>query len=221
MSLLFKSVARKAPVVALSILLLLFATWLTPIASAQQVNRIAASAPNADACTSPPTNFDPQTASNTELQSYGLPLLGPGKDKSQWLNVLSHAKHRVCASSTKRASHYPQPAPKNSATSVSTNWSGYIQSGNYLEIQSYWTLHFYNSSPSDSDESSWVGLGGNCANCNLLQAGTSDGPKDGITMWWEEYPANTMQAVGGLLCNSGDTIYGEVSYNYNDSNQKN
>lgn len=220
MLLLLKIVVRKFSIAALIVFLLTFATQFTPSVSAQQVNHLTSSTSTSSSCASPPATFNAQNASNTELQFYGLPLLGPGKDRTEWLNVLSHAKHRVCDSHVANVGHHSPPAPVSANSTHFTNWAGYLQSGNFVEVQGYWTVNFYSdNSPSDSDESSWIGLGGNCK-CNLLQAGTYNGPVDGHNdMWWEEWP-NPPHDVGSLICNSGDQFYGEVSYNYGDNNQK-
>lgn len=51
-----------------------------------------------DACLSPPDHWDPLHASPTQIASYGLPPR-PDGDPTQvakWLDIVSHAKHRVC-----------------------------------------------------------------------------------------------------------------------------
>ena len=178
--------------------------------------------PNALVCPSPPSNFDPLTASASELQYYGLPLR-PQKNVSQWATLLKAAKHNVCDGTTDSGTtSQSRPSRTDSYSNSSNYWSGYFaQSSNFDFIQAEWTVPCYNSShsPGNSRALTWVGIGGWYGNGYLWQGGTTEDSTNGYKFWWEDFPIQNLQIVNGITVHCHDVAYVEADYNYSYSNR--
>lgn len=156
----------------------------------------------------PPDTFAPATASNTELTLYGFPAK-PADQQAliQWQNrwgsyrtMVSPAfcktnRYNLSAlvagrNTTKSAPAAAGGSPR--AALLTYNWSGLVSypDSQYVAVQGDWTqpgVHDCGCGTTDTDESSWSGLGGvGRGNGGLLQEGT-DMRGDGSMNAWFEY----------------------------------
>jgi hypothetical protein len=185
---------------------------------------------NASPCVSPPAGFDPLSASDAQLLYYGLPrrptTTGPNFD--QWVMVVTHAKKRGCEAHVDTAipAHPHVKNPLGWAWQNGYNWSGWeVASNIFYTASGQWTVPCIDTSksPTGSDISNWVGLGGDNGG-NLWQAGTY-WPNDKRTWYaFYEYVTPTGGIKPQLLSNAGTIacghhMFAEIDYGQTYSGQ--
>lgn len=192
----------------------------------------------ASACASPSASFDPLHASSTELSYYGLPL-PHGRDAqsmAHWVDVVHHAKTRVCDAPIQgtRRSHPRTPTRVANArvagpltistNATSPNWSGVeATSGGFDWVFADWTVPCYNSanSPTYSTALQWIGIGGDPG--NLWQAGTETDWQVGGAYFWYEYvippDGGVAQQYVHMYVACGNLVNAQVDYNQTYANQ--
>ncbi len=114
-------------------------------------------------------------------------------------------------------------------STVSNNWSGYIESGTDFDsasatftVGSLYTPPAgcnnmpYGETSTNCTMSEWVGIGGN-GTSNLIQAGIEESPISGtneysLTPWWELLPAS-QQNLTNFTVRAGDIMYVDIYQN--------
>ena len=211
---------------------------LLTLASQGAVTHAAASTSSkaTSSCVAPPTNFNPLTATKSELDLYGLPPKPTNQqDLQRWVQMVSTAKNRGCGASIARPNLYSKikgaKTPGTAKTQAVTpffsstswyTWSGYATGWGYGsgfdEAYGNWNLPCVSAPDSSGYHSiTWVGLGGWYNNEYLLQAGTINDPTWGLSLWWEAWPSNAIQVISGISPHCGDKIFSDVWVNYSTS----
>jgi hypothetical protein len=169
------------------------------MASAQRAGMLPTNRPDVWAFPAPPTNFDPNDASDEELRSFGFP---PKPNDAQrldtWRMVTSSAGQRIVPQFGKSTLQH-RPAQKvqaasnltvknyagetvNPITQSSSNWSGFALSssnGTFSSLVGVWAIPSVTLPPGASCSGStpgyfssdWDGIDG-FSNTQLVQAGT-------------------------------------------------
>ncbi|QRF22901.1 hypothetical protein FY534_03825 [Alicyclobacillus sp. TC] len=174
--------------------------------------------------TTPPIDFHPLTASNTELKMYGFPTRPTNPAQlAVWKKAMSAWKASPAPVITV-TQIYNQPLHKLSRqmhnTAESSNWSGYYTDSSYNQwdaVQGTFAQPTDYSTSANKFESSWVGLGGVNSGA-LIQDGTQ--MNAGQYGAWYEYLGNGGLGVpeinfNNITVNPGDEMYTFVSYNPN------
>lgn len=147
-------------------------------------------------CASPPSNFDPPSASAQDIAYYGLPSRpSEAKALTEWEYTVQHAKYRWCGTQLDPTMHF------GTIASDSGNWSGYVVkeggSNTYDAARGWFTL----KCASTGHAGIWVGIGG---------SSTLGGTNYGDALWqagWDTYKHQFWyEGVGGSI-NSGGAIY--------------
>ncbi len=213
-------------------------SWLLligPVAHASSVTQQASSSK----CPTIPANFDYVHASKQQLHQYLLPAAPPVSDTqaySDWKSSVEATLHGkgICVNDEQTLivsnnGHPVRSAPLlvNCVTSAPpgtqcrTNWNGYFagdgsQPG-YNEIVGKWNVECVNisQSPSDSLQSSWVGLGG-VDEGNLWQAGSGWSTLAGYYLWYEAVGPGDPGEIEFGFPNCGDHIYVDLWFAPND-----
>ena len=172
---------------------------LPTMASAQRAGMLPTNRPDVWAFPAPPTNFDPNDASDEELRSFGFP---PKPNDAQrldtWRMVTGSAGRRIVPEFGKsRVSHRPAQTLRseqnvtvrnyagqsvNPSSLSSSNWSGFaLENDNvpFTDVLGVWTIPSVMLPPGASCSSGvlgyfssdWDGIDG-LTNQNLVQAGT-------------------------------------------------
>jgi len=212
---------------------LLLALASAGIRTAPQAHAATTSASTAiSTCVAPPPNFNPLTATKSEIALYGLPPKPTEKKSLQsWEQIVNTAKHRDCAASVARPDlssrlHASMPRSHSVTPNFSNSswytWSGYATGWGYGsgfdEARGNWYLPCVSAPDSYGYHSiTWVGLGGWYNNQYLLQAGTINDPTWGLSLWWEAWPSNKIQVISGIYPRCGDDIFSDVWVNYSTS----
>ncbi|URZ18624.1 G1 family glutamic endopeptidase [Clostridium felsineum] len=169
----------------------------------------------------PPSTFNPLTATDTELDKYGFPSRPTDKKQlAQWENAMRHAKKHVSLKiKNSNTTH---------GTSQSPNWTGYVcqgSSNNNTKFYQSCTEFFipqYNGSTND-DPAIWTGIGGYNGSYSIVQAGAdlnaTGSPYSGTTyggttqyeFWIEDFPENVSYA-SGIPIKPGDEVFVNVKY---------
>jgi len=168
----------------------------------------------------PPKDFNPLNASDSDLVKFGYPPRPTDSSQlQQWKSFVLNRK--ITALSTidtlnKRNSlnvnTYPVTPPSGYDT-ASDNWSGWLATSSYNEwdqVNGHFIAPTYHSTPcSPSDVSSWVGLGGD-GNVGLIQDGVSMESGYNPIPWYEWVgPNNTgvaEQEMPGVTVHQGDSM---------------
>lgn len=174
----------------------------------------------------PPEGFNPLTATDKQLETYGFPPR-PTDEKSllDWNEMMSNYKCTPVPQLEKTGnSHLPaQKADVPSTLSLSsttyyTNWSGYVAKGNFAQVQGDFVQPtIASSNPSYTHESTWVGLGGYNSG-KLVQTGTAMNTYAGNKEYyaWYEYlsPAhpNPEIRLKNVTVRAGDKIHAYCSF---------
>ena len=221
-------------------LTILSATLLlaVPYASAQQGidNRIPTNLPGVFTYPSPPSGFDPLTASDDQLAAYGFP---PRPDKNaegpyaSWEKAMKASKHRIIPV-LKVTNRYHGPniavGKVENSSATSNNWSGIVDStsvtsygpSSVTDIGSEFVVpvaeQAYGVCTGGWDySSSWVGIDGWNANApDVLQAGTDADAycSGGVTTanydaWIEWFPY-TETVISGFPVSPGTDMFVRV-----------
>lgn len=178
-----------------------------------------------------PANGGPMTVA--DLQALGISAIDPNSPPMQqgtrWVvpqcSAIPNGEQPGGPGVTSPTTVSPTPAvtPDNSGTATpvySPNWGGFVSNtgDTYSSAESEWSMpSSFPTPPGNTYESSWPGIGsGSSKSAALLQAGTAvDVSSSGsVTMypWWEFYPMNTEQRVGGLTIEPGSTEWAEVDH---------
>jgi hypothetical protein len=138
------------------------------------------------------------TLSDAQLDAYGLPSHQVlNEDPQKWSDLLAHAKHHYCDSSTQSGSsqslaHPSGVAPNSDPCCSHPFWSGYVatQGTTYEEAVLDFTVPNVLNGPAGSSVTIWAGLGGGNGSGVLVQAGVQSTPGANPTnrTWWEVYP---------------------------------
>lgn len=173
-------------------------------------------------CASPPSDFDPLTASDAELLRYGLPRhpANDGRDEVKWAEPLRHAKMRSCGPTIPGPKHIaPVQRPSGTTYSTSYNWAGYVATSHtYTLVEGKWTVPCYSPTVYHASALTWVGLGG-YGNSSLWQGGTTEDETNGYKFWYEFLPDQpNIQKLSSPTPRCGDSIYAEADYGVNIAN---
>ncbi|MGC2635571.1 MAG: G1 family glutamic endopeptidase [Acidobacteriaceae bacterium] len=149
--------------------------------------------PGVYAFTQPPADFNPRTASKTELESWGYPPRpdvseGP-EAQARWLEEVNPGLKRSVPELVIRPNTYNRQAMGfkagakgvNTIAATSSNWSGYALAGAggaapFYRVTGRWTVPTVKQAPGTCSggwdySSEWVGIDG-ATNSDLLQAGS-------------------------------------------------
>lgn len=196
--------------------------WLG-IANAQDANySITKNLPGmgeATVYTGAPAGFDPTTASDEELQTYGYPSRPDPNDMKAyavWQRAVSTT--RVTPELVPNPNRFHRPNQKMGSF-VSGNWSGYSVvkgSPTFDEVVGLWIVPSVNSESGSFTgySSMWVGIDGNCVCDDLVQDGTEqewDGGK-AVYYAWIEFIPNSELVASGFTVQPGDVIYATSSF---------
>lgn len=235
-----KQLLKSEFILSLAILAMIVATL--PLLSSHVTHAYAGSPSSGEAitnCPQPPQNVNLMTLSDAQLDLYGLPTHSMiNRNPQVWTSVLAHATHRTCGSypDPLKRSHRPVNAhhfvPAISCSGCySKNWSGnvdYGQRGTYRDGSVNFTVPSINGafSPSNSDVSTWVGVGGDSDFTSpivLVQAGVdvykacSVCPQYNESFYevWPNQP--TEQNLPLCRLNTGDQVYAFIDSNDNNN----
>lgn len=181
----------------------------------------------------PPDGFDPLTASDETLATYGFPERPEDPaELSEWTENMSCYESTPIPEieQTDRMHNVLQPAvnirslPANditNATSYSYNWSGYIAQGGtneFAQVQGDFVQPTIQSGcASNTYESTWVGLGGTNSG-KLVQTGTAMNTSGGGRNYyaWYEYlsPSHPNPEIrfNSITVRAGDRIHCYCSF---------
>ena len=182
----------------------------------------------------PPSDFNPLTAADTELQDWGLP---PRPDTNgaaaldHWTRMVTSTRVTPQLTFTNvvhgpgRNGRIAEP-DKNAIAWTFDNWSGYaitqqpgtFYSKNATWVQAYWTVPSvspppgYSCSSATYHSSQWVGFDGFTSNSqDVLQAGTETPCGNSDYVWYEWYPYNETR-VSDPTTAPGDYMFIQVAY---------
>jgi hypothetical protein len=178
--------------------------------------------------TGAPPDFDPITASDADLLTYGYPRRPTPSDKkayAMWQRAVSTTRVTPELVPNPGRFHRPNqqlatlPATKNTAKTTSGNWSGYSLVGGspaFDEVVGLWIV------PNISTQfesftgytSTWVGIDGNCKCDDLIQDGTEQEWVNGKPKYyaWVEFIPESEVVLNSFPIQPGDIIsaYSEV-----------
>lgn len=186
----------------------------------------------------PPSSFNPLTASDSALAYYGFPSRPQDSSNlANWRTTWSNFK-AVTLPSFCRTNRYnlpsqqasslsaPQAGTPSGAAANSFNWAGIVSynATGYVAVQGDWPqshVHNCGCGTTDTDESTWSGLGGWVGSQALLQEGTSM-QGTGTMFAWYEYlhacpPSNPNcnvpeLEISGLAVSGGMPIHTYTAY---------
>jgi hypothetical protein len=161
---------------------------------ASQPHVVPTNLPGVFAFAQPPSDFNPSTASNEDLESWGYPprvavTEGPAA-QARWLDEVNPALRRSVPELVSRPNAYNRQVMglklksklNNSIPATSSNWSGYAlvtaSGGQPLyKVSGHWTVPTVKQAPGTCSSgwdysSQWVGIDG-FNNADLLQAGSA------------------------------------------------
>jgi hypothetical protein len=175
------------------------------------------------AYTGAPSGFDPTTASDEDLQSYGYPRRPDPNDTkayAMWAKAVATERITPELGSNLGTFHLPNQriatlsTIKNTTNVVSGNWSGYSLVGGSPKLDEAvgaWIVPNINTQfeKLTGYTSMWVGIDGNCSCNDLIQDGTSQYWLNGSVVyfaWIEFFPENEVP-VKNFPVQPGDVIY--------------
>jgi len=170
------------------------AASLSPAGRVSLPHVVPTNMPGVYAFTQPPAEFDPLTASNEELESWGYrprPEVTEGPTaQAQWLEEVNPALQRVIPELVRRPDAFNRQLMglelksklKNATAATSGNWSGYAlttATGGqpFAHVTGRWTVPTVKQAPGTCSggwdySSQWAGIGG-FNDAFLLQAGSA------------------------------------------------
>ena len=172
--------------------------------------------------TGAPTGFNPETASASELMTYGYPRRPDFSDTvaySRWLKQASTT--RVDSKLVVDPLRYHRPNQRlktlstiaNTTNSTSGNWSGYSLvkgSPKFDEVVGDWIVPNVNTQFSNITgySSMWVGIDGNCSCNDLIQDGTEHDWVKGTVTYdaWIEFIPEAEVVIPGFAVQPGDVV---------------
>jgi hypothetical protein len=180
----------------------------------------------------PPSDFNPLTASDLELQDWGFPPrpdVSKTADYDRWTRMVT-AKRAVPQLIFTNIYHGPARnariggAIENAIASTSENWSGYaitqkpgtFYSKNDTYVEADWTVPSVSPPPGFSCSSAtytsaqWVGFDG-WDSSDVLQAGTEANCGNSDYVWYEWYPY-AQTKVSSPTAGSGNSMFIQVWY---------
>lgn len=178
----------------------------------------------------PPEGFNPVKASDEDLATYGFPPRPvETKELSEWTKNMSSYKYTpvpvIEQTDIVHGVYQPSLNGNNTntkglaATTGSLNWSGYVAKGNFAMMQGDFIQPTINpSNPSNTHESTWIGLGGYGGSQKLVQTGTAMNTyADGKYYYaWYEYLSasnpNPEIRFTSITVNPGDKIHTYCSF---------
>lgn len=215
------------------------ATYLLSMGSLAHASGVTRQA-SLSKCPTIPTNFDFAHASNQELHRYLLPahpLTSDQQGTSDWQKTVAGDIQTggICVPDMKTSPVVNNGRPVKSApalvncntvaplgTQCSFNWNGYVEGDGtdpgFNEVVGKWNVECVtgSQSPSDSLQSSWVGLGGFFRGENLWQVGSGWSPSFGYFLWYEAVGQNgTPAEVEFARTNCGDHIAADIWFSAN------
>jgi len=167
----------------------------------------------------PPATFDPLSASDEDLATYGFPQRpSAANDLAQWQDEMSlwrPTKDIGECQTARRATHYQNPI-----------WSGYdadsSSSTYYRAVQGdYAQPSKHSTSCTPNEEVSWVGLGG-YHTARLIQTGTGINTSGGYYAWYEYLNASggiPITVLPSVTVHAGDSIHLYVVHQTSGSGQ--
>jgi hypothetical protein len=178
--------------------------------------------------TTPLSQFDPTTLSNTQLAAINYPPRPTDPTMvATWEKFVRHGlPHTSCALGQGHPGHGPQRAESPPTTASPdnippekgiwfVNWAGNVVNNHtYDNAQGYWKEPLGSANAGDQAySSSWVGLGqGSSAARPIIQAGSDSDTYLGarhFDLWWEVFPENSSQTITTNTA-AGDQIYAKV-----------
>jgi hypothetical protein len=173
--------------------------------------------------TGAPEAFDPESASDQELQSYGYPRRPDPNDAKPyglWLRAVHTTRVTTDLVPNPGRVHLPmqsvgpQTTVDNTTNVKSGNWSGYSLVGGspiFNEVVGLWIVPNVASQSENITgySSMWVGIDGNCSCNDLIQDGTDQDWVNGKAVYraWIEFIPESEIPLSGLTVNPGDVIY--------------
>jgi hypothetical protein len=164
----------------------------------------------------PPEEFDPNTASASELMKHGIFLRRPSKQdppevQATWRRVFSRKwlpENRVVPHlETKRGvTHNRRKLVKTNTGFSSNNWGGGSISGSWVTAVGAWAVPTVSKPPEGQgkeggwNSSSWVGIDGAYGSNDVLQAGVQqrvDGNGNAAYVAWFEWFAPIQKTILG------------------------
>lgn len=149
----------------------------------------------------PPRSFSPATASAATLAEYGFPprpsdSAGKQRWSNKWAaNFKGVPLPQLCSSNrsnrpASQASSSAQPGTPTGDTASSSNWAGIVGywASKFVAVQGDWVqshVHDCGCGTTDTDESSWSGIGGWGGSQSLIQEGTSMQGTGSMFAWYE------------------------------------
>jgi len=193
-------------------LMLGFAFSASPVAQAQDAKALAtgqSDVSDAIVFAGPPAEFNPLTASRTELEQYGIPPRPDPSDTvpfARWKKLVMSPQTRLNDVTVKATKIFHGPAKnakvkavvENTTLATSDNWSAYAVTdakGTFTANDSYvygeWTIPAVgveNCADAPYLSSQWIGFDGAFVSGDVLQAGTEvDGCPSSYSAWYEWY----------------------------------
>jgi len=173
----------------------------------------------------PPTGFKPIEATDAELAQYGFPPR-PEVDTelAAWNKQMSYYKYTpepdisVGVERTYGVAKDVVTKP-DSIYATSGNWSGYVATGNFVQVQGDFTQPtIATDCASNTYEGTWVGIGGWTGSNKLVQTGTGMDTINGrrhYDAWFEYLSAahpNPPVYMNSLTINGGNSIHTYCSF---------
>jgi hypothetical protein len=170
--------------------------------------------------TGAPAGFDPKTASDEELLTYGFPRRPDPSDVKaykRWSEIASFTREDVTVTLNPGKSHRPVPKSAKDAGKAGNveflNWSGYALIGGspkFDEIVGVWVVANIGTQfeKFTGYSSTWVGIDGDCSCNDLIQDGTEQdwiGGSAHYYSWVEFIPLDEMRI--SLTVQPGDIMY--------------
>ena len=184
----------------------------------------------------PPDGFDPLTASDDDLSTYGFPPKPSDQSElNEWTELMETysgtpipriVRTDVCFNHSRTAvdsaDQESQGENNRLSTSYSTNWSGYISNltginNKYTQAQvdyKHPTISSTYGTSSLNVAGYWVGIGGENS-VSLVQAGTADTGANNSWAWYEYLGPNHMNPavqLSSLTINPGDNIHVYIAF---------
>lgn len=179
----------------------------------------------------PPDGFDPITASDEALETYGFPPRPENlQDLADWTETMSYYEYTPVPEieQTEQVHGVFQPAVDytkgtnlTNTAMTSANWSGYVAKGGtnaFAQVQGDFVQPTIQSGcSSNTYESTWVGLGGYNSQ-KLVQTGTAMNTVNGGRNYyaWYEYlgPGNSNPEIrfNSITVRAGDRIHCYCSF---------
>ena len=169
----------------------------------------------------PPDGFNPLTASDSQLKTYGFPDRPTDKySLREWENMMAHAKYYGKPQQEIRDIRHDYYDTQNLA-GIGVWGGNNVRNGytpTYTGTSARWVMPNYSPGYSGTTEiaSYWTGIGGIKGSTYIVQAGADAnlaylGYSPSYEFWVEDYPNNSIyQAYPSVT--GGNTVYVSISY---------